>query len=225
METQVLPSAAAVADRAAKLILAAAGAAIDRRGAFSLVLAGGTTPAACYDRLAVADADWDRWHIYFGDERCLAPGDPERNSAMAAARLTDRVPIPARQVHPIPAERGPEAAARDYQATIKPALPFDMVLLGMGEDGHTASLFPGQRHSPGSLVVAVRGAPKPPPERVSLSAAALGSCSAMLILVTGEGKRPALRAWRSGADLPVAPIADRDDALLLVDTAADPWPR
>ncbi len=220
MKTEVLPTAADVAERAAELVLAAAGAAIRRRGAFRLVLAGGTTPAACYARLSAARADWDCWHVYFGDERCLAPGDPERNSAMAAARLTDRVPIPPRQVHPIPAELGAQAAAAAYEETIRDALPFDLVLLGMGEDGHTASLFPGQHHPDGSLVVPVHGAPKPPAERVSLSARALASSRSILVLVTGAGKRQALRRWREGADLPVARVAAGEDALLLVDQAA-----
>ncbi len=222
MRTEVLPSADAVARRACQRILSAARAAIARRGAFTVVLAGGTTPESCYALLAEAAADWARWHIYFGDERCLAPGDPRRNSTMAAARLTGRVPIPPRQVHPIPAERGASAAASDYERTIRAVLPFDLVLLGMGEDGHTASLFPGHRHPPGALVVPVHGAPKPPPERVSLGPAALGSCRELLVLVTGAGKRPALRQWRDGEDLPIAGIDRADNALLLCDREASP---
>ncbi len=182
MQTEVRGSPAGVAERAAELILAAATTAIAERGAFKLVLAGGSTPAACYRWLSKARADWDRWHIYFGDERCLDPQDSERNSVMAATHLTDRVSIPARQVHEIAAEQGPEAAARDYQALVRDALPFDIVLLGMGEDGHTASLFPGHQHPADALVVPVLGAPKPPPERVSLGPAALLSHRQLLVL-------------------------------------------
>jgi 6-phosphogluconolactonase len=222
LKTEVLPSADDVAERAGEFILAAADDAIRQRGAFRLVLAGGTTPAACYARLSAAQADWHCWHIYFGDERCLPPGDPQRNSAMAAARLTDRVAIPPHQVHPIPAERGAQAAATAYEETIRDVLPFDLVLLGMGEDGHTASLFPGHRHPPGPLVVPVHGAPKPPTERVSLSARALASSRAILVLVTGPGKRAALRRWRAGNDLPVARVVTGNDTLLLVDQAASP---
>ena len=220
MKTELLHSATAVAERASKLILAAAKEAIDRRGAFTLVLAGGSTPAACYQLLAASEADWHRWHIYFGDERCLDPKDPERNSAMAAMSLTSKVPIPARQVHPIPAERGPEAAAHDYESTIRPALPFDLVLLGMGEDGHTASLFPGHRHPANALVLPVHGAPKPPPERVSLGPAALTSCRQLLILVTGAGKRPAVQQWRAGEDLPISQVASDGRTILLIDEEA-----
>lgn len=222
MRTEVLPSARAVAERACQRILAVAADAIEQRGGFTLVLAGGTTPAACYALLAEAEANWGHWHLYFGDERCLEPGDPQRNSTMVAACLTDRVPIPPHQVHPIPAERGASAAASAYQSTIRPVLPFDLVVLGMGEDGHTASLFPGHRHPPGALVVPVHGAPKPPPERVSLGGAALGSCRELLVLVTGAGKCRALRQWRAGEDLPIARIDRADNALLLCDREASP---
>jgi 6-phosphogluconolactonase len=222
VKTEVLPSAAAVAGRAAEVVLAVASAAIERSGSFSLVLAGGTTPAACYDRLATSRADWRRWHVYFGDERCLDPDDPQRNSAMAAAHLTDRVPIPATQVHAIPAERGPENAARAYAALIEPALPFDLVLLGMGEDGHTASLFPGHQHPPDALVSPVRGAPKPPAERVTLGVAALTGARQLLVLVTGAGKRAAMQRWRAGGELPVAQVASADNVLLLLDREAAP---
>ena len=222
MKTEILPTAEAVAARASELILEAANTAIHRRGAFSLVLAGGTTPAACYRRLAKAQADWLNWHLYFGDERCLAPTDLQRNSVMAADLLTNRVPIPAHQVHPIHAERGPDAAARDYEATIQSTLPFDLVLLGMGEDGHTASLFPGHRHTADSLVVPVHDAPKPPPERVSLGAPAIDGCRQLLVLVTGAGKRPAMQRWREGDDLPIARLAKGDHATVLLDEAACP---
>lgn len=222
MKTEVLPSASAVAARASELILAAAGAAIAQRGAFSIALAGGTTPAACYRRLAGSASDWAHWHVYFGDERCLPPEDPQRNSAMAAAELTDRVAIPAHQVHPIPAERGPEMAARDYAAVIRAALPFDLVLLGMGDDGHTASLFPGLHYPGDLLVLPVRGAPKPPAERVSLGAGALTNCRQLLVLVTGAAKRPAMQQWSSGSELPIAKVTGGDNVVLLLDEEAAP---
>jgi 6-phosphogluconolactonase len=131
-----------------------------------------------------------------------------------------RVLIPPGQVHPIPAELGPDAAAAAYTRAIAPAMPFDLVLLGMGEDGHTASLFPGRDVSGDALVIPVREAPKPPPERVSLTPRALGDCREMLILVTGAGKREALAAWRRGSDLPVTRAADAGRARVLVDRDA-----
>lgn len=217
-----LPTPAAVADEAASRILAAASEAIAQHGRFRLVLAGGRTPEAAYRLLAAADADWRRWEIYFGDERCLPTGDLQRNSRMAANAWLDRVNIPAAQIHIIPAESGPHEGARRYEPLIAAALPFDLVLLGLGGDGHTASLFPGHRHPPGRLVLPVTGAPKPPPERISLSAAALGRARRVLVLVTGRDKRAAVARWKSGQPLPVAAIAPLERLDVLLDTAATP---
>lgn len=221
-----LESAEAVAKKACEKILAAAEQAIQQRNAFHLVLAGGTTPAHCYRLLANSEADWSHWHIYFGDERCLPASDPERNSQMAAETLTQQVAIPESQVYPIPAEKGAETAAKEYEALIKNRLPFDLVLLGMGEDGHTASLFPGHHHPTKhlalALALAVHDAPKPPTDRVTLSADALGQCQQLLFLVTGKGKQQAVRQWRQGVNLPIAQIKAAHKSESLID--ADAWP-
>ena len=208
-DTQVLVDAEAVAQRACEWIAAAAAVAIRERGVFRLVLAGGSTPQRAYDLLADTPQDWDKWEIFWGDERCLPVEHVERTSRMS---------LPTERRFPIPAELGAEAAAEAYAQTIHDKLPFDVVMLGMGEDGHTASLFPGFEEGK-SLTVAVFDAPKPPPERVSLSVAALQACRQQLVLVTGAGKVEALGQWRSGARLPIA-LAVREDACLLVDAAA-----
>jgi 6-phosphogluconolactonase len=217
---QYFPDAAAVAAAATALILSAADAAISARGEFRLVLAGGTTPDRVYRQLAASPADWSRWQIYFGDERCLPAADPGRNSSMAATAWLDHAEVPQQNVHPIPAELGAKAAAQRYAALVAGARPFDMVLLGMGEDGHTASLFPGDVHPAGEQVHAISGAPKPPPERVSLSREALSDSRDVLILVTGKGKRDAVQRWRAGEDLPIAHITARDHLRVLVDREA-----
>ena len=217
---QQYDSPAEVASVAAGLILSAAAHAIAERGRFKLVLAGGRTPIAAYTRLVGVPADWGRWYCFFGDERCLSPADPERNSLAAARAFLDRVPIPDSHLYPIAAERGPVAAATAYQAILAGHLPFDLVLLGMGEDGHTASLFPGQAISDGPLVMPVTQAPKPPPERVSMTPKALAATRGMLILVTGRDKAPALASWRAGHDLPVARVAALGSALVLIDRDA-----
>jgi len=210
----------AVARHAALAILACAREAIAGRGRFRVVLAGGTTPLAAYRLLAGEPAQWESWEVFFGDERCLPRGDPGRNDFAARKALLDRVPVPNDRIFEIPVELGPERAAADYARVVAAALPFDLVLLGMGEDGHTASLFPGQPVPGQELVIPVRAAPKPPPERVSLSFAALASCREMLILVTGTGKRDALSAWRRGADLPVARAAAAGARVLIDRDAA-----
>lgn len=205
--------AAAVADAACRLIGVAARSAIAEHGRFRLVLAGGCTPLSTYRRLAASDQDWEHWALYYGDERCLPADHPERNSRLVAdTGLAGR----ASKHHPIPVELGAKAAAAKYRERIKPAQPFDMVLLGMGADGHTASLFPGQAW-PEKAVFAVKNAPKPPAERVTLGVKALQNCRAMLILITGDDKSDAVRRWRDGADLPVARVGDIEQALVVVE--------
>ncbi len=211
---------AAVAQAAAERILAASRAAIERQGQFRLCLAGGTTPTAAYERLAGADADWARWWIYHGDERCLPVGDPERNSLAADKAWLEQVPLPREQVFAIPAERGAAVAAEAYEPIVKAALPFDLVLLGIGEDGHTASLFPGRTVPDDLLVMPVHNAPKPPSDRVSLTTSALSQSEQLLILVTGAGKAEAVRHWSKGWSLPVARVAASAKSLVLMDREA-----
>ena len=212
-------SKASLVEQACHDILAAARNAIAAHGTFSMVLAGGSTPADLYEALADEVTDWQHWRIYFGDERCLPPDHRDRNSAMAATRWLDRIEPPA-GVFPIPAELGPVAAAQAYAETIRDVLPFDLVLLGAGQDGHTASLFPGDRHPPDALVNAVFDAPKPPPERVSVSYAALCNCADVKFLVTGSDKAGMVRRWHDGEDLPVNRVHGRRSTQVYLDTTA-----
>jgi 6-phosphogluconolactonase len=214
------PDAAAVADQTVRWVLASARRAIAQRGQFRVVLAGGSTPKQAYKQLAASDADWSRWHLYLGDERCLPSADKQRNSRMINKTLVKRSRIPKQQVHWMPAELGAEQGAHAYESIVAEALPFDLVLLGMGEDGHTASLFPGHRHDPERLVVPVNNAPKPPPERVSLNYQALSRTREMLLLITGAGKRDALCRWRNGESLPVAMLECEAGIDVLIDDAA-----
>ncbi len=202
----LLETADQVATAACGHILHAAEQAIATQGKFKLVLAGGNTPEKVYRLLAQADTDWTRWCIYYGDERCLPADHAERNSSLAWRALLSQVAIPAEQIFTIPAELGNDAAAVAYRPIIAEALPFDMVLLGIGEDGHTASLFPGHQHPADELVHAVNQSPKPPAERVSVSAAALSTTQELIFLITGSSKRDIVKAWRAGEDLPVAKL-------------------
>lgn len=207
---------------AVQTILLAARQAIGLRGAFHIVLAGGTTPRQVYEALRGANAEWAAWHVYFGDERCLPPDHIERNSRMAALAWLDHAAIPSRQIHPIPAERGAEIAASSYVQTLAGIELFDLVLLGLGEDGHTASLFPGHElgNAPNApATIAVFDAPKPPPERVSLSACRLSAARQVMFLVTGESKRQAIRDWRNGVAIPAAAIAPASAVDVYVEAA------
>lgn len=195
---------------AVQAILLAARQAIDLRGSFHIVLAGGTTPRRVYESLRGTKTEWTAWHVYFGDERCLPPDHAERNSRMAEQAWLDHVTIPREQIHLIPAERGAEIAASSYAQTLAKIELFDLVLLGLGEDGHTASLFPDHELGNASnapATIAVLNAPKPPPERVSLSARRLSSARQVMFLVTGGAKRQAAKDWRNGVAIPAAAIA------------------
>ena len=196
-------------EAARDFILGAAANAISERGAFVVVLAGGNTPSPVYHLLRDARTEWRAWHVYFGDERCLPPGDPARNSRMARDEWLGQVAIPAAQVHAIPAERGAASAADAYSAELAAVGIFDLVILGLGEDGHTASLLPGgdwvhatTRHP----AISPPHAPNPPPARVQLSLQRPSPAEAVAFLVQGDGKRVALEKWQAGAALPVGMI-------------------
>ncbi len=195
-------------------ILSAADEAIQARGRFTIVLAGGTTPKSVYELLRDADTDWSKWHVYYNDDRCLPADHPDRNSLMAAEVWLNHVKIPATQIFPIPTELGPEPAAEAYRKLLSELKEdFDLVLLGLGEDGHTASLFPDHTWDDSLDAFAVYEAPKPPAERVSISAARLSRARQVLFLVTGAGKQEAVDNWRNGVAIPaslITPVAGVD---------------
>ncbi len=194
---------------ASRFILENAESSIAARGAFRIVLAGGNTPRDIYSRLCDAETDWSAWHVYFGDERCLHADNPERNSSMAHSTWLDHVTIPAKQVHMIRGELGPEAAAASYARDLAEIGEFDLVLLGLGEDGHTASLFPGKDWGDAEdaqPVLAVHDAPKMPADRVSLSAQRLSDARRVMFLVTGTSKTDAVNRLRAGERIPASAI-------------------
>jgi 6-phosphogluconolactonase len=188
-------------------IVAAASEAIEARGAFSIVLAGGNTPKSIYALLRDVKTDWSKWHIYYNDDRCLPTDHPDRNSLMAAQTWLDHVDIPAGQIHDIPTELGPEKGAKAYADILNGLGDFDLVLLGLGEDGHTASLFPGHTWDDSVDAFPVFDAPKPPPERVSISGARLSRTREVIFFVTGAGKQEAVDNWRKGVAIPATVIA------------------
>lgn len=216
-----LGTADEVAEAASQDILQAAIKAIAERGKFKLVLAGGTTPEKVYRLLAQTNADWQHWWIYHGDERCLPVDHKDRNSLMAREVWLSHVDIPQTQIFDIPAELGPAQGALAYRSIVEAAMPFDVVLLGMGEDGHTASLFPGHVNKTGELTHAVSNSPKPPPERVSLSAKTLSNAAEVMFLITGANKHEAFEKWLAGDDLPVAGIRG-EKTVIYTDKAANP---
>ncbi|HKB18066.1 MAG TPA: 6-phosphogluconolactonase [Candidatus Dormibacteraeota bacterium] len=181
----------------------------------SLVLAGGTTPQRCYELLAGIEVEWARVSILFGDERCVPPDHPDSNYRMAREALLDRV-APG-TVYRMPAELGPDEGAALYAHVVAAVAPLDLVVLGVGEDGHTASLFPGHPALKATgLTAGIHDSPKPPPQRVTLTLRALQDARRVLILATGAGKAEAVaRAKRH--EVPSGMIAG---ARWLIDRAA-----
>lgn len=213
---QVFADAEQAALAAVARLEAAAQQAIARSGRFTCVLPGGTTPGQVYAHLAQTTTDKQHWHCYLSDERVLPSNHPERNSQLLArSGLAAQV-----QLHPIPTEQGLAAAVTVYAAALQAALPFDCVLLGLGEDGHTASLFPDHRWPMNAAVCAVTQAPKWPPERVSLTPWALSQATQVLFLATGAGKAAAVAAWYHGTVLPAATIMPAGGVEVYVDAAA-----
>jgi 6-phosphogluconolactonase len=224
----VLAGAAAVTTTAAALVERSAATAIATRGRFQLVLAGGETPRDLYERLGPKSLDWTKTEVFFGDERCVPPDDPASNYRMVRRALLDRVLPDSVAVHRIQGELAPAAAAALYDAEIRRVLArdpfrFDLVLLGLGADGHTASLFPDGAwlDEQEKLVVASR-APTHPEERVTLTLPLLNAAREVVFLVTGKEKADAFRRVEAGEDLPAARVRpDRGRAVWLVDELAN----
>jgi 6-phosphogluconolactonase len=186
-----------------------------RAGGRTLVLTGGTSPIRTYQLLSDLDVEWGRVTVLFGDERCVPPLDPESNYRVARENLLDRA-NPA-TVHRIPAELGPDVGADLYAEVVTEEAPFDVVLLGVGEDGHVNSLFPGHRALKATgLTVGIHDSPKPPPERVTMTLEAIRDAKLILIIATGAGKADAVAMARRGE----SPSGMIKNAKWLIDRAA-----
>lgn len=208
-----------------------------------MVLTGGGIGTYVLAELAAAPArdavDWPRVHVWWGDERFLPAGHPERNETGARSALLDHVDVVPERVHPMPGPDGPdgpnpEAAAERYAAELQEAAQpqdragvprFDVLMLGIGPDAHIASLFPGlpALYEEERTVVAVRGAPKPPPTRLSLTLPAITAASEVWILASGAEKAGAVRMALSGAgpvQVPAAAARGVQQTLFLLDRAA-----
>ena len=214
----VLENPEALAREVATRFTRAAGRAIDAGTLFRVALAGGSTPLETYRMLGTDpfrhSVHWPSVQLFWGDERFVPHDHPESNYRAAREALLEHLPAPPGGVFPIPTDAGsPGAAASAYQETLMqafevqpPAVPaFDLVLLGLGSDGHTASLFPGALPPGGDWVAAVRG-PGTVPDRITLSPRVLNAARVVLFLVAGEGKAESLeRVLRSGTPDPDLP--------------------
>lgn len=223
-----------VAAAGAEHLLEVAKRSVAERGRFTLVLSGGSTPLKMYAILSqhhAREAFWSKTHVFWGDERFVPHESPESNYGAARAALLEHVPIPAAQIHPWPfLENDPEGAAAQYADTLQQVTndqSFDLTFLGLGDDAHTASLFPGTGavYDEGKTTV-VRPAGKG--TRLSLTASCLSRSRTVAFLVAGEGKRAALEATLSPAETPeldktpARAIHAQDELLWLTDVALTP---
>ena len=191
---------------------------VNMKKLFNIVLAGGETPKSLYTKLVDIDAQWNDWQIWFSDERCLNHSRENMNSTMAEETFLKHVPIKNSHIHRIRGSLGAAEAAKQYQEEIKNTPTFDFTLLGIGEDGHTASLFPDydlgiESYSPD--VLAIYNAPKNPPERVTLSVQRLNRSYEVLFLATGKNKKSIVDKYREGYSMPATAIHGRVKTTLL----------
>jgi 6-phosphogluconolactonase len=225
------PDAEAVAVRAAAHVRRELERAREQRGVAHLALSGGTTPGRTYELLAQTPDALAGTEIWFADERCVPPDDPESNYRLARETLLEPAHIAAAQTHRMHGELGPQEGASRYAQELAARLEgaeavLDVVILGIGPDGHVASLFPGastldaDEHE---LCLPVEGAPKPPPERITLSLALLRSARGCTLLATGASKADAVSAMLGEPSRHVpASLLRRERLTVIVDDAAAP---
>jgi len=229
--------------KAAEQFVALAGAANARRGRFAVALSGGSTPTALYALLVSAEyrnrLDWSRVHLFWGDERCVPPDHPESNFRMVQESLLSKVEIPRENIHRMAGEKDPQAAAADYENELRrffsppqDGVPrFDLIYLGLGEDGHTASLFPGTAAlSENQNWVTIAYVGRLQAHRLTLTLPVINAAAQITFLVSGKSKRAIVKQLL-GADvdssiLPAAKVSPTDGRLtwLITQDAAEEIP-
>jgi 6-phosphogluconolactonase len=239
-EIRILTDGAAIAKRAAQEFVRVAASAVGKKGSFNVALAGGSTPKALYgllvdDPTLRSQLPWDKIHLFFGDERHVAPDQPDSNFRMATEAMISKSPLKSEQVTRIKGEYADaDAAALEYEKALREYFKlkdgeyprFDLVLAGMGNEGHTLSLFPGTKalHADGRLVVR-NWIGKLSTDRITLTAPAASNAAQIMFMVTGADKAPALKSVLEGPfepeQLPAQLLQPKNGKLLwLVDTAA-----
>ena len=244
-----LLDAEAVAGRAALQIARGLDGARRARGVAHLALSGGTTPGGAYELLASELADWDGVEVWFADERCVGPHDEQSNYRLARETLLAAAGIPDGQVHRMEGELGPETGAERYAQLLRERVPaetaapapaaraladtgampaLDVIVLGIGPDGHVASLFPGAPTLDAdaqAVCLPVHDSPKPPPERITLSLQVLRAARACVLLATSASKADAVAAMLGEPSQHVpASLLRRGRLSVIVDDAAAPPP-
>ena len=217
---RVLPTLEILAAQAAVYVGGVIRETCARRGRCRIALAGGSTPAPVYRLLAEEPLAWEQVELFLGDERCVPPDDPASNARMVRETLLENLPQPGPRFHDLPrAAEEPEEAARAYSALL--AEPLDLVLLGIGQDGHTASLFPDSPALGEERAAVVTTGPKPPNPRITLTPSVLLGAGVRVVLAAGADKaRPVARALDPRTDPHAIPAAFARDGMWFLDREA-----
>ena len=231
--TEIYPDLDTLSHAAAKDFMVLANRYIEKQGRFNVALAGGSTPRRMYEYLATDEftdrIDWSRVFFYFGDERCVPRDDPDSNYRMARMALLDHVAVPPHNIHPFDTQLEVRKAAASYARQLINSLPrenglpsFDLILLGMGPDGHTASLFPGTCILHDERLAAAVYVEKLHTWRLSLTYPVINNAAHVWLLVAGEGKSEVLEqlAGESASRYPVGAVRPRGELKWFLDRAA-----
>ena len=202
----VYPNIDELSEQLARDILTLAEKSIKLNNNFKIVLTGGESIINTYKILNNSSSDWSKWHIYLGDERCLPAGDRNRNDYIIKQVWLNNSQILKKNIHFIHAELGPNNGALYYEKILSNTGYFDIVLLSMGEDGHTASLFPGHFYNKNKSVVSECNSPKYPKNRISVSYSRLNKSKNIFKVVCGSSKKKAVDLWLAGKTLPINKI-------------------
>ena len=192
---------------------------IFEKDCFSIVLTGGQSVLSLYKILSKADSNWDKWHIYIGDERCVPMDHKDRSDRVINEIWLDNSAIPKKNIHFIQAELGLLESRVEYENTLKSIDKFDIVLLSMGEDGHIASLFPNHSYPEEQMVVVEQGSPKPPKERISMSYQQLNKAHYIFKLIIGESKQKAVHLLQKDINIPVVKVSGECEKLYICKNA------
>jgi 6-phosphogluconolactonase len=195
-----------LSEQLANDILNVANHSIRSTNKFTIVLAGGTSFSSVYRILNNSKSNWKKWYIYIGDERCLALGNQNRNDYLINKIWLGGGLIPKKNINFIHSELGADVGALHYEEIVREIKKFDVVLLGMGEDGHTASLFPSHIYDNSKKVVVEKNSPKHPKNRISMSYKMLNKSNNVFKLISGSSKQNAVELWLKGVDLPINKI-------------------
>ena len=197
-------------------ILNSANEAIETKGFFNIVLSGGDTSLPVYEALSKLHTNWDKWNFWFSDERCVKEDSPDLTVNMLQKTLFNIIPISKKQVHEIPVSKGSKDAACLYAAEIETVKVFDLVLLGIGSDGHTASLFPDlykqKKNEPS--VIPVFNSPKLPSERVSLTIQRINRSKKILFLASGSNKQDIVIRFRNRKNMPATLVCAKNNTTM-----------